>query len=207
LNNFAAEQAQGDILIFLNNDTLVLSGGWCTELVSQASRQDVGAVGARLLYEDGTIQHAGVVIGLERGLAGHEGTGEAVLDGGYLGRSRLQRGVSAVTGACLATRRVVFERVQGFDEVHFPVTFNDVDYCLKVREAKLKVMYTPFATMYHYESKSRGIATTGEAKQRQYREEMNFQMRYKDRTDPFYNPHFSRYSKPFTMLRVPREGL
>jgi GT2 family glycosyltransferase len=207
LNNFAAEQAKGDVLIFLNNDTLVLSEGWCIELVSQASRQDVGAVGARLLYEDGTIQHAGVVVGIGRGLADHEGVGEMVADGGYLGRSRLQRGVSAVTGACLATRKVVFERLQGFDEVHFPVSFNDIDYCLKVREANLKVIYTPFATMYHYESKSRGIATTDKAKRRQCREEMHFQLRYKGRIDdPFYNTHFSRYSRPFTMLRPPAEN-
>ena len=104
-----------------------MSEGWCTELASQASRPDVGAVGARLLYEDGSIQHAGVVTGLGRGSAGHEGVGQSVTDGGYLGRSLLQRGVAAVTGACSATRKAVFERVQGFDEVHLQVAFNDVD--------------------------------------------------------------------------------
>jgi O-antigen biosynthesis protein len=208
LNNFASEQAEGEVLIFLNNDTLVLSDGWCNELVSQASRHDVGAVGARLLYEDGTIQHGGVVIGPGRGLAAHEGVGEAVADGGYLGRSRLQRGVSAVTGACLATRKAVFEQVRGFDEVYFPVTFNDVDYCMKVRQAKLKVIYTPYATMYHYESKSRGIAIVGESKRSQDREEMNFRLRYKDRVnDPFYNPHFSRFEPPLTVLQPPRWDL
>jgi GT2 family glycosyltransferase len=205
MNNFAAEQARGEVLIFLNNDTLVLSEGWCAELVSQACRPEIGAVGARLLYEDGLIQHAGVVTGIGRGLAANEGVGETVADGGYLGRSHLQRGVSAVTGACLATRKAVFEQVQGFDEVYLPIAFNDVDYCLKVRHAKLRVIYTPFATMYHYESKSRGIATVGKARQRQEHEERNFQLRYQDRiADPFYNPNFDSYDKPFAVLRPPR---
>jgi O-antigen biosynthesis protein len=205
LNNFASKQAKGEVLIFLNNDTLALSDGWCNELVSQASRHDVGAVGARLLYEDGTIQHGGVVIGVGRGLAAHEGVGEAVADGGYLGRSRLQRGISAVTGACLATRRAVFEQLRGFDEVNFSVTFNDIDYCMRVRQANLKVIYTPYATMYHYESKSRGIAIAGESKRSQDREEMNFRLRYKDCVnDPFYNPHFSRFEPPLTVLQPPR---
>jgi GT2 family glycosyltransferase len=205
LNNFAVTEARGEVLIFLNNDTLVLSEDWCTELVSQALRPDVGAVGTRLLYEDGSIQHAGVVTGVGRGLAAHEGVGETVVDGGYLGRSHLQRSVSAVTGACLATRKTVFEQVHGFDEINLQTSFNDIDYCLKVRQARLKVVYTPFATMYHYESKSRGIGATGEAKRRQDREELHFRSRWQDLIDdPFYNPHFERYAKPFTVLQPPR---
>jgi GT2 family glycosyltransferase len=205
INNFAVGEAKGEVLIFLNNDTLVLSEGWCTELVSQASRPDVGAVGTRLLYENGAIQHAGVAIDVVRGLAAHEGVGEAVAHGGYLGRSHLQRSASAVTGACLATRRTVFEQVQGFDEIDLQITFSDFDYCLKVRKAKLKVIYTPFATMYHFESKSRGVGATGEARRRQDREETHFWVRWRDHIyDAFYNPHFERSAKPFTVLRPPR---
>lgn len=205
INNAAARAAQGEVLIFLNNDTQVLTPDWCRELVSQALRPEVGAVGARLLYQDGTIQHCGVLLGVE-GVAGHEGVGDSPLDGGYYGRSQLLHGAAAVTAACLATRREVFLGLDGgFDELRLQVAFNDVDYCMRVRRAGLRVVYTPFATLYHFESKSRGRETTPAQQERHRREAEAFRERWGNPVDldPFYNPHFERYARPFARLRPP----
>jgi O-antigen biosynthesis protein len=205
LNNVAARDATGEVLIFLNNDTLVLAKDWCAELVANAIRDDVGAVGARLLYSDGTIQHAGVVLGVE-GVAGHEAVGESPGTGGYFGRSHLQRSAAAVTGACLATRRALFLQMDGgFDDLNLKVAFNDVDYCMKLRRAGYRVVYNPFATLYHLESKSRGREES-EAQQARHRKEAAFfQSRWQgnDAIDPYYNPHFERFARPFERLRPP----
>jgi GT2 family glycosyltransferase len=202
LNNAAANEAAGEVLIFLNNDTLALAKDWCAELAANAMRADVGAVGARLLYADGTIQHAGVVLGVE-GVAGHEAVGEAPGAGGYFGRSHLQRGAAAVTGACLATRRDLFLQMDGFDDLNLKVAFNDVDYCMKVRKAGYRVVYNPFATLYHLESKSRGREES-EAQQARHRKEAAFfQSRWRGCEDPYYNPHFERFARPFERLRPP----
>lgn len=203
INNRAAAEATGDILLFLNNDTRVLSSDWVRELASIASRPEVGAVGARLLYEDGTIQHAGVVLG---GRAVHEATGQRPADGGYLGRTALQRNVSAVTGACLATRRQLFLDLGGFDELNLKVAFNDVDYCLKVRAAGLSVIYTPFATLYHLESKSRGLDDDFSKRLRTQNEVRVMRSRWGAAMehDPFYNTRFNRTGLPFTRLRPPQ---
>ncbi|MBV8800029.1 MAG: glycosyltransferase family 2 protein [Alphaproteobacteria bacterium] len=202
MNNVAARQAAGEILVFLNNDTKVLSLDWVRELASQAIRPTVGAVGARLLYEDGTIQHGGVVLG---GRAVHEGVGERPAEGGYLGRTALQRNVSAVTGACLATRKSLFLELGGFDEAGLKVAFNDVDYCLKVRAAGLSVIYTPFATLYHLESKSRGIDDDFTKRLRSQTEFALMRARWKQsiERDPFYNARFNRSGRPFARLRPP----
>ena len=202
INNAAARQAQGEVLVFLNNDTVVLSPDWVRELVSTLSRPDVGVVGARLLYEDGTIQHAGVLMGATGG-AVHEGIGEPPIEGGYLGRTALQRNVMAVTGACLATRASTFREFGGFDEANLRIEFSDVDYCLKVHEKGLAVIYTPFATLYHFESKSRGFATTSDQHRRSRTEFTVFAKRWRKylEADPFYNPHFDRFSRPFSRLR------
>ncbi len=207
INNFGARQAAGDVLIFLNNDTIVLTESWCVELVSNAIRPDVGAVGPRLLYPDGTIQHSGVIMGIE-GVAGHESVGETPLAGGYFGRSQLQRSTAAVTGACLATRKDLFLKMDGgFDELDLKVAFNDVDYCMKLRKAGYRVIYNPFATLYHLESKSRGREIT-EAQQHRHRmEALAFRSRWSDAeiVDPYYNAHFERYARPFERLRPPPE--
>jgi GT2 family glycosyltransferase len=202
INNYAARESNGGILIFLNNDTVVLEKNWCSEIVSNACRPDVGAVGTRLLYEDGTIQHAGVLVGVE-GVGGHEGLGQTVEDGGYFGRTHVQRSVSAVTGACLATRREVFESVDGFDQLQFQVAFNDVDFCLRIMEKGYRIVYTPFATFYHFESKSRGFDTDGEKKARHDREALRFRKRWGkvEDIDRYYNIHFERYAPPFKFLR------
>lgn len=206
INNSAAREAHGEVLIFLNNDTVVLTPDWCTELTANALREDVGAVGARLLYADGTLQHAGVVLGVE-GVAGHDCVGEAPERGGYFGRTHLQRSTLAVTGACLATRRRLFEQVGGFDEVNLKVAFNDIDYCLRLRSAGYRIVYNPFAVLYHFESKSRGFDLS-EAKQARHRTEAaTFRRRWSQIVDcdPLYNPHFERFARPFDRLRAPPE--
>lgn len=200
INNLAARHAEGEILVFLNNDTRVLSPNWIRELASNAVRPEVGAVGIRLLYEDGTVQHAGVVLG---GRAVHEGLGERPAEGGYLGRTALQRNVSAVTAACMATRKDLFMQLGGFDEISLKVAFNDVDYCLKVRDAGLGVIYTPFTTLYHYESKSRGLDDNFAKRLRADKEIRIMRARWRDaiESDPFYNARFNRTGRPFSRLR------
>jgi O-antigen biosynthesis protein len=204
INNSAAREASGDVLIFLNNDTIVLTKEWCLELVANAMRTDVGAVGARLLYPDGTIQHAGVLLGIE-GVAGHECVGEAPATGGYFGRSQLLRSAAAVTGACLATRRTLFEELGGFDEFELKVAFNDIDYCMRIRKAGYRVVYNPFAVLYHLESKSRGRELSEGQQMRHRGEAVSFRARWGDAeiADPYYNDHFERFARPFERLRPP----
>jgi GT2 family glycosyltransferase len=207
INNAAAHEATGEVLIFLNNDTVVLSQDWCTELVANALREDVGAVGARLLYPDGTIQHSGVVLGVE-GVAGHECVGETPEFGGYFGRSHLLRSAAAVTGACLATRRALFEELDGgFDDLNLKIAFNDVDYCMRVRMAGYRVVYNPFATLYHHESRSRGRDWSESQRARNRQEAGFFLSRWRGDAmlDPYYNPHFERFARPFERLKPPPE--
>lgn len=201
MNNLAAHRASGDVLVLLNNDVLAISEGWLDELVSQAIRPEIGAVGARLLFADGTIQHSGMVLGVS-GSSTHEAIGEPVANGGYLGRTHLQRRASAVTGACLATRLNVFMRMKGFDDRAFKVTYNDVDYCLKVAAAGLGVLYTPFATLYHFESISRGFNSTRRSSNGADEELLALLARWPKavRDDLFYNPRFSRAVRPFAYL-------
>ena len=205
MNNRAAKATDADVLIFLNNDTVVATPDWCDELCSQALRPDVGAVGARLLYEDGAIQHAGMVVGGWHAFAAHEGMGSPGASAGYLGRHALVRQVSVVTGACLATRADVFRQFGGFDAVAFPVEANDADYCLRVRAAGLKVIYTPGCTLYHFESKSRGYNLDPERRAQAEAAGAELRARWGEafRLDPFYNPHFDRLSAPLTRLRPP----
>jgi len=193
LNNRAAEESTADILVLLNNDTEVIHDDWLDEMVSQALRPDTGAVGAKLLYGDGTVQHAGVFLGY-RGAAGHLFKGAS---GGYTGHGQwvnLIRGVSAVTAACLAVGRKKYLEVGGMDEEAFAVAYNDVDFCLKLAASGYRNLYTPFARLYHYESKSRGKAEqTAGRKARANREIAELQKRWggRLRRDPFYNPNLT----------------
>lgn len=202
INNCAAQSATGDLLLFLNNDTMVLSRDWLAEFASQLVRPSVGVVGARLLYEDGTVQHGGVVLGVFGG-AIHEGVGQSVEDGGYMGRTALQRNALAVTGACMATRADLFRQLGGFDESNLGVEFNDTDYCLRIHDRGLSVIYTPFATLYHFESKSRGFSKTEDQERRNQTERAFVSSRWRHylEHDPYYNAHFERFSRPFTRLR------
>jgi GT2 family glycosyltransferase len=181
---------------------MVLSRDWLAEFASQLVRPSVGVVGARLLYEDGTVQHGGVVLGVFGG-AIHEGVGQSVEDGGYMGRTALQRNALAVTGACMATRADLFRQLGGFDESNLGVEFNDTDYCLRIHDRGLSVIYTPFATLYHFESKSRGFSKTEDQERRNQTERAFVSSRWRHylEHDPYYNAHFERFSRPFTRLR------
>lgn len=204
MNNLASEATDADVLIFLNNDTVAVDRTCWDELVMQALRPGVGAVGARMLYEDGTLQHAGLVIGNGHGFAEHEGMGDPGGDPGYMGRYSLLRQVSAVTGACLATRAHLFRQVGKFDET-LPVEGNDVDYCLKLRAAGLVILYDPYATLYHFESKSRGYNETEEKRRSAALVTERLRERWSDRfgRDPFYNDHFDQFAPVMTKLKPP----
>lgn len=156
LNNNAVKYCSGEVVVFLNNDIETRTPGWLQALVSQALRREVGASGARLLYPNGLLQHAGVVIGMG-GAAGHVLCGLPATSPGYLGMAVLTRDTTAVTGACLATRRSVFEELGGFDDT-LGLDLNDIDYCLRAREAGYRIVYEPLAELVHHESPSRGTS-------------------------------------------------
>jgi GT2 family glycosyltransferase len=205
LNNLAARESRGEVLVLLNNDIDVIGPGWLRELVGQALRPDVGAVGARLLFADGRVQHAGIALGIA-GVASYYHPFVAREARGYRDALVLAREVSAVTGACLALRREVYERVGGLEEEHLAVAFNDVDLCLKVREAGLRVVVTPFAELHHYESASRGPDRSAENRDRYAKESAYMGERWGERLqrDPFYNPNFSLRSGGFKLASPPR---
>lgn len=166
INNQAAAQFNADYYLFLNNDTLATQKGWDITLRQLLAMEKVGVVGAKLMFEDDTIQHAGVVLN-ENSLAVHEGAGVPATAPGYAGRLSFTRQCEAVTGAFLACSKHTFESVKGFDAESFPVTFNDIDFCFKVSEAKQQVIYSPMVTFYHMESVSRGYdGATAEKAQR-----------------------------------------
>jgi GT2 family glycosyltransferase len=186
LNNAAARSARGDVLVFLNNDIEAHREGWLAALVGHALRPDVGAVGARLLYPDRRVQHCGVVVGLI-GAAGHPLVGLPEDQSGYLQMAVTTRECAAVTGACLATRREVFDQLAGFDET-LGVDLNDVDYCLRAGLAGLRTIYEPAAELIHYESPSRGTAGGAE-------DIVNFIDRWKEYIsagDPYFSAHLTR---------------
>jgi GT2 family glycosyltransferase len=195
LNNQAAAKANGEILLLLNNDVDVIAPDWLTELVSLAIRPDVGAVGPKLLYEDKTIQHAGLVLGIEwpGGVAAHYGLRANRGDAGPFGSLALLRTVSAVTGACLAVRRELYQAVGGLDEVSLAVAFNDVDFCLRLQERGYRNLWTPFAELYHLESISRGDDLSGEKLIRFQKEKAIMRQRWGRvlDSDPYWNPNLS----------------
>ena len=192
INNFAATAARGDILLLLNSDVSMPSPGWLRAMVQHATRRGVGAVGARLLYPDGTVQHAGVVLGLG-GAAGHTHVGSARDDPGHFGQLMMEREVSAATAACLAVPRAAFEAVGGLDAEHLPVAFNDVDLCLRLRERGYRIVWTPHAELIHHESKSRGSDFTPERIEKFHAEVAYMTRRWGAalQADPFYNPNLS----------------
>lgn len=155
INNAAAAGARGEILLLMNNDVSVSDPGWLREMVTLMLRADVGAVGARLLYADGSLQHGGVVLGLG-GVAGHLHRGADADDGGYFGHLHVVREVSCCTAACLTVWAKTFAEVGGLDADNLPIAFNDVDLCIRLRAAGRRILWTPFATLTHWESKSRG---------------------------------------------------
>ena len=192
IHNFALPYTKGEYLLLLNNDTEVRSGGWIEELLGLCQQKDIGVVGAKLYYPDGTIQHAGVVIGL-CGVASHLFIGASGDADGYAGRLKSVQDVSAVTAACMMTKRTVYEAVGGLTE-ELAVAYNDIDYCMKVRRAGYLVAFTPYAELTHYESKSRGLEDSKEKKDRLSREAGIFCRRWEkelEQGDPYYSPDLS----------------
>ena len=190
LNNAAAAEARGSVLVLLNNDTEILEPGWLRELVVHAARADVGAVGAKLLYPDGTLQHAGILLG-PAGAATHVGRGARRDDPGYLGQFVCPRELSAVTAACLAMRVETWRAVGGMDE-SLAVTWNDIDLCLRVRAAGLRVIWTPHAVLLHREGVTRGLDAADPVRQARFREEQALvRARWGQALDcdPFLNPN------------------
>lgn len=198
LNNVAARMANGDFLCLLNNDTEIIDGNWLTEMMRQAVRSHIGAVGARLLYEDGSIQHAGVCIGLGQA-AGHAHRFQKGNAEGYFARCHAAHYASAVTAACLVVEKSKFFAVGGLDEQNFAVAFNDVDLCLKLQRAGLRNVYTPHATLMHYESKSRGKDFSRQHIERYRRELGTLQSRWgtRDYLDPLHHVYLDRSSETY----------
>ena len=204
MNNMGAAHARGTILGLINNDIEVISPEWLDEMVRQVSRPDIGCVGAKLLYPDDRIQHAGVVLGIG-GVAGHSHKYFSNQNPGYFSRLRLTQNYSAVTAAAMLVRKSVFEEVGGLEENHLRVAFNDIDFCLKVREAGYRNLWTPYAELYHHESVSRGHEDTPE-KQARFRKEIEFmQGKWGEQLscDPCYSPNLTLMHEDFSYRMEP----
>lgn len=192
INNYAAEKTDGEYLLFLNNDTEVITPEWIEELLMHAQRPEIGIAGAMLYYPNDTIQHGGVILGLG-GVAGHAYAGVKRGNYGHAGRLCYAQDLSAVTGACMMMRREIWENAGGFDEA-FAVSLNDIDFCMRVRKEGYRILWTPFAELYHYESKSRGKPDTIKKQEVASREIEMFRTKWgKDLEvgDPYYNPNLS----------------
>ena len=206
LNNFGAQYATGEYLLLLNNDTEVITPGWLEEMVMYAQQKRVGCVGAKLLYPDDTIQHAGVGFGIG-GVAGHLHKYFPATSDGYMGRLNYVQDVYGDTAACLLIRKEIYDEVHGLDE-SYAVAFNDVDFCVRVREAGYTNVFTPFSQLYHYESKSRGMEDNPEKQKRFQGEVLRFQARWGDllaKGDPCTNPNFDIQREDFSLKILPLE--
>ncbi len=206
INNYAVSVAEGEYLLFLNNDTELINEDCVEEMLGFCQRKDVGIVGAQLFYGDDTIQHAGVIVGY-KGIAGHTFVGFHRGEKTYFLRSMCAQDYSAVTAACMMTKKNVFEEVGGFDE-GLAVAFNDIDYCLKVRGLDKLVVYNPFVQLHHYESKSRGAENTPEKIFRFDHEVETFRRRWKrilEEGDPYYNPNLTLLASDFSLRDFAKE--
>lgn len=200
INNFGFSFCKGEHIILLNNDIEVISENWIEEMLMFSQRSDVGAVGAKLYYPDDTIQHGGIILGIG-GVGGHSHKYFDRQDYGYMSRLCISQNLSAVTAACMMVPRHVFEEVNGFDE-SFEVAFNDVDLCMRIRKAEYNIVWTPYAELYHYESKSRGLEDTPEKKKRFEGEVLRFKARWKEELkagDPYYNPNMTLDREDFSL--------
>lgn len=191
LNNFGVSKSNGDIFLFLNNDVEILTPNFLEIMIGTIQRADVGIVGSKLIYPDGSIQHAGVVLNFT-GVAGHVNAHLKSYDIGYMGRVMIQQNYSAVTGAMLMVKKEDFDKVSGFDE-DFPVAYNDIDFCLKIRKLGKVVVYDPYVEAYHYESKTRGYEDTEEKKQRLLNDTEKLKNKWQEvfsKPDPYFNINF-----------------
>lgn len=205
LNNDAILHARGEYLGLINNDIEVITPQWLDEMMSLATQHSVGAVGARLWYPDDTLQHGGIILGIN-GLACHSFRGLPKGHIGYFGRTHLIQTLSAVTAACLVIKKSIYQEVGGLDEINFKVAFNDVDFCLRVREAGYRNIWTPYAELYHNESATRGPEDNPEKKKRFAREVHNMKKRWGDQllNDPAYNPNLTLDREDFSLAWPPR---
>lgn len=207
LNNQAAHKTKAELICLLNNDIEIISPDWLEEMAGHAMRDDVGCVGARLWYPNDTLQHGGVILGIG-GIAGHSHKYWPKGDAGYMGRAESAQALSAVTAACLMIKRSIYEEVGGLDE-QIKVAFNDIDFCLRVRKAGYRNMWTPFAEMYHHESASRGHEDNPE-KVARFNAEVDFmKKRWGNEliTDPYYSPNLTLEHEDFSLAKVSRRSL
>ncbi len=205
LNNAAVQLARGEVVGLLNNDLEVISPDWLTEMVSLALRPEVGCVGARLWHPNDTLQHGGVILGLG-GVAAHSHRGRSRHDPGYFGRAQLLQNFSAVTAACLLVRKSVYLQAGGLEEQNLAVSFSDVDFCLRVREAGYRNIWTPYAELYHHESATRGFDDTPEKQARFAKEVAYMKQRWNDQllNDPAYSPNLTLDHADFSLAWPPR---
>ncbi len=208
INNFGVTFAKGRYLLFLNNDTELIATNFIEEMLGFCQREEVGAVGAKLLYQDDTIQHAGVVVGFG-GIAGHTFIGLHKAENSYFHRAMCAQDYSAVTAACMMSKKSVFEQAGGFSE-DLAVAFNDIDYCMKVRRLGKLVVFAPYALLYHYESKSRGLEDTPEKVARFNREVAKFAAKWPEilqNGDPYYNPNLTLRKSNFALKDLKKEKI
>lgn len=200
INNFGVRESRGEIIGLINNDIEPINADWLDEMVGQVQREEIGCVGAKLYYPNNTVQHAGVILGIG-GVAGHAHKYFHRTESGYFSRLMLTQNLSAVTAACLLVRRKVFDAVGGLNEEYLAVAFNDVDFCLKVREAGYRNLWTPHAELYHHESVSRGQDDNPEKQARAQREVSYMLETWGEKltTDPFYNPNLTLVHEDFSL--------
>lgn len=201
--NYGVKNSSGDFIMQLNSDTEVITPDWMEKMIGFAQREDVGAVGAKLYYPDNTIQHAGIIIGIE-GVAGHLFRGLPRNAHGYFARESTIQNFNAVTAACMMARKEIYDEV-GFMDEKFEVAFNDLDFCLKIREKGKLIVYNPFVEFYHYESKVRGYEDTPEKIERFQGEINRFKEKWRnyfETTDRYYNPNFSKDSHDYDIKKI-----
>jgi GT2 family glycosyltransferase len=205
INNFAVAECDADVVGLVNNDIEVVSPGWLADMAALAMRPAVGAVGAMLTFPDGSVQHAGIVLGIT-GAAGHIFKGLPATAAGYFGRLQLLQNYSAVTGACLLVRRDRYIEAGGLDEDHLPIAFNDVDFCLKLRKRGYRNLWTPDAVLVHHESVSRGYEDTPAKRARLAEEERQLRARWAEwlADDPCYNPNLTLHREDSSLAWPPR---
>lgn len=204
INNQAAQNAKGEFLLFINDDTEVIHKEWLSEMVCIVAQDRVGVVGAKLWYPNNTLQHGGIILGI-KGVAGHAHKYFDKLNQGYLGRANLIQEFSAVTGACMLVKKELFNRVGGFDE-NLAIAYNDIDLCLRIRKQGLKVVWTPYAELIHHESQSRGDDFQDEKYERLKKESAYLLNRWGDiiQNDPAYSPNLTLEAENFGLAWPPR---
>lgn len=193
INNFGVKNAEGEYIVLLNNDTKIITENWIEIMLGNCQREDVGIVGAKLLYDNQTVQHAGVVLGLT-GVAGHINAGLEENNPGYMARNIICQNYSAVTGAMLMISKKDYEEIEGLDE-EFPIAYNDIDLCLKIREKNKVIVMNPEVKAYHFESKTRGYEETEEKKKRLENDANRLKNKWEEvfkKEDPYFNPNFRK---------------